>query len=58
MLFRIVLGTLGFLVIIFGMALTLRNWHNFELILQVLIGPVIAIVGLVMMFYASIKNKS
>ncbi len=57
MLYKVILGILGFLFIIIGMAITLRHWHDFALVFQVFAGPVIAIVGLVMMFSASMKNR-
>ncbi len=55
MLLRIVIGILGFLFVIFGMALILKNWDLLSHVIIVIVGPVIAVGGLVMMFYASIK---
>jgi len=48
---------MGFLLIIVGIAFTLSGWHELFLVFQALMGPVLAIVGLVMMFAASMKNK-
>ncbi len=58
MLYRLLLGVLGFLLIIFGIAITLRYWYEFVFVFRVLVGPVIAVIGLVMMFRASMNDKA
>ncbi len=47
---------LGFAVTILGIALVISRWEDLEVIVVALSGPVIAVVGLVMMFAASLKK--
>ncbi len=48
---------LGFCLIILGVTLILRNWDALVLVFNALIGPVVAVGGLVVMFMATIKSS-
>ena len=48
---------LGFLLAIWGMALTLSQWDNLALIVKACAGPVLAVAGCVVLFAASMKKK-
>ena len=47
---------LGFLLIALGLALVIKNWETLVVFVKVTAGVVIALVGLVMMFAASLKR--
>lgn len=47
---------LGFAVTVLGIALVISRWEDLVVIVVALSGPVIAVIGLVMMFAASFKR--
>ncbi len=47
---KMFLSGLGFLLVIGGMALTLAQWDILVLIVKACAGPVLAVVGLVILF--------
>ena len=56
MLFKIILFIAGFLLIALGLEMVLRNWHVLAAIVKACAGVVIALIGMVMMFAATIRR--
>ncbi len=50
-----ILFTLGFLLVVLGITLVLRNWPAAVIVFKGVVPAAIAVAGLVMMFAASLK---
>lgn len=53
----IVLLIVGFALTTFGITLVLQQWENLVLVFKAVVGPVLAVAGLVIMFASSIKQN-
>lgn len=49
MIKRVLLGALGLFMVILGVSLTLRDWTLVRIIFSGVIGPLLAVVGLVVL---------
>ena len=55
---KIVLFAAGFALVVAGVALTLRNWIFVKFIFAGVIGPVLAVAGMVVLALASIARAA
>ncbi len=53
---KIILFIIGFLVLLLGMTLILRNWEAAQIVFKGIVPSALAVAGLVMMFAASLKK--
>ncbi len=53
---KILLFIGGFIVVVLGMTLVLRNWNSVVIVFQGVLPAGLAVAGLVMMFAATIKR--
>jgi hypothetical protein len=53
---KIFIFSAGFIMVVFGMTLVLRHWDEAVMVFNGVFPAVIAVGGLVMMFFASIKK--
>ncbi len=56
MMNRAILFAGGFILVIFGMTLVLRNWDDVVIVFRGVLPAALAVAGLVAMFAASIKK--
>ncbi len=57
MMGKILLFMGGFITLVIGMTLVLRNWTEVYIVFQGISSPAVAVAGLVMMFAVTLKNK-
>lgn len=50
------IAILGFILVCVGIACVLKYWHLLIGLALGLLGPVLALIGLVLMFYASLRR--
>lgn len=56
MWFKIVMLVVGFALTTLGITLVLQQWENIVLVFKAVIGPLLAVIGLVIMFASSLKS--
>ncbi len=54
---NVLLSGIGFSLIIGGMALTLAQWDILAMVVKACVGPVLAVVGLVVLFAVSAQKQ-
>ncbi len=53
---KIIIFSLGFLLVAAGMSMVLRNWTEVAIVFEGIASPAVAVAGLVLMFWATLKK--
>lgn len=52
----IIMFIIGFLLVTFGVTMIFKEWTAFILVFKAVIGPLLAVLGLVILFAATLKT--
>jgi len=53
---NLIIFGLGFILTVLGITITLQEWVNLVLVFKAIIGPLIAVIGLVILFASTLKQ--
>jgi len=53
---KVIVFIIGFVLTILGITLVLQQWEAVVLVFKAFIGPILAVVGLVILFFSTLKQ--